>query len=86
VALIVPSMMPSRQISGLFQSGHQRRRAADASPLADTGASASTRAAITATGTLQTTKPHCQLPPTSGSTSGSINATGRISPISRPLV
>ncbi len=39
-----------------------------------------------ATGALQNTKPHCQLPPTIGSTKGSINATGRISPISRPLV
>ena len=84
-ALTVPSMMPSRQISGLFQSGHQRRRGAEACVAAGRGASATTSAAMTTTGALQKTKPHCQ-EPTSGSTKGSIKATGSSSPINSPLV
>ena len=88
VALTVPSMMPSRQIRELPQSGHQRRRAAAFAPFvaACRGAKARTATAMTATGTLQNAKPHCQLPPTIGKTSGNISATGANSPISKPLV
>ena len=77
--------MPSCQISRLRQSGHHLRLAS-AAPFSARGANTKTASAMIATGTLQNTKPHCQLPPTSGSTSISMKATGRISPTSRPLV
>jgi hypothetical protein len=80
---MVPSMMPSRQINAFRQSGHQRRPAGVESLLA--GASHITMTAMSATGMLQATKAACQLA-TTGSTTGNISATGRISPISNPFV
>ena len=56
MALTVPSMMPSRQISRLPQSGHQRRRGADALVAVGRGASRITSSAIAAIGTLQKAK------------------------------
>src|SRR6185437_5081306 len=86
IALTVPSMKPSRQISRLPQSGHHRRRTGAAeADFIGFGANASTSIAIKTTGTLQKAKAHCQVP-TKGSTSGSIRATGKISPTISPLV
>jgi hypothetical protein len=84
MALMVPSMMPSRQINAFRQSGHQRRAAGVESLLAGEGASHITMTAMSATGMLQATKAACQLA-TIGSTTN-ISATGRISPISSPFV
>jgi len=77
--------MPSRQISAFRQSGHQRRGSAPRS-IAEVGADTKTITAMIATGTLQMTKLHCQLPPATGRINGNINTTGKISPTSRPFV
>ena len=72
-------------MSAFRQSGHQRRGIA-ARSIAGVGASAKTITAMIATGKLQMTKLHCQLPPAIGKTNGNINTTGKISPTSRPFV
>jgi hypothetical protein len=72
-------------MSAFRQSGHQRRGGAVRS-IAEVGANAKTITAMIATGTLQMTKLHCQLPPAIGKTNGNINTTGKISPTSRPFV
>src|SRR5262249_60444731 len=57
IALMLPRIAPSRQISGRRQSGHHRRPAAEL-PLAPCGRGAQARInkAVTKTGTDQTTK------------------------------
>jgi len=60
VALIVPSIMPSRQMSAFRQSGHQRRDGAARSTV-EVGADTKTITAMIATGTLQMTKLHCHI-------------------------
>ena len=80
----------------LRQSGHQRRGGAGLRPLQYRpprlawphwrGASISITAATATQGIAQATKASRQLSPTSGSTIGSVSATGMISPISSPFV
>ena len=79
-----PCIRPSCQVSRWRQSGHQR---AGVDP-AERGASdrhSAISSAVAATGTDQKAKLAGQPPPTSGSTSGIVNAAGRASPISSPL-
>ena len=72
-------------MSAFRQSGHQRRDEISRSTV-EVGADTKTITAMIATGTLQMTKLHCQLPPTRGRINGNISTTGKISPTSRPFV
>ena len=78
-------MMPSRQIRPLFQSGHHFFGAV-ATGVAERGARTPTMRAMTTQGTPQNATSARQLPANSGSTSMPVSATGKTSPISRPLV
>ena len=85
IALALPSAIPSFQISGSLQSGHQRCAVLSWTG-GSRGASSRMTSAISATGAAQTTKLARQLSERSGSSSGIVSATGRISPTSKPLV
>src|SRR5215467_14341776 len=87
IALTLPSIAPSRQISGRRQSGHHSLLAA-AAPFVPCGrgAQAMIKSAVAKAGIDQMTKLNRQLLSTSGRTSGMVNATAIVSPASSPLV
>jgi hypothetical protein len=85
---MLPRIRPSFQISGRFQSGHQRARlgAAPFPPLFRRGANRANRSAVPNTGSAQTTKSNRHELSTAGKTSGMVSATASVSPTRRPLV
>src|ERR1700756_607371 len=87
IALTLPRIAPSRQISGRRQSGHHARLAT-AAPFVPCGrgAQAMIKNAVAKAGIDQTTKLRRQLLSTSGNTSGIVSATAMVSPARSPLV
>src|SRR5437764_8495912 len=86
--LTLPSINPSRQVSGSRQFGHHARLRFGVSlrlgaPGGDNVASAMP---ISRVGTAHTTNTSRQLSATNGNTSGIVSATGKISPNNKPLV
>jgi len=85
--LTPPNRKPSCQMRASRQSGHHRRRLASAVWAAvGRGPNSATRSAVSRTGRPQNAIVPRQLPPASGSTTGSVRLTATISPISSPLV
>src|SRR5437868_2655761 len=80
--------MPSSQISGSFQFGHQRLGAATALAGASAvrGADAATSSAMTPISADQKIRSSRQLPPSHGSTNGIVNAGPAVAPDTMPLV